>query len=148
MVLFVLTALIMVACSPPRYAWQHEKGLGLADLKQDHAVCQFFAENIVLPINYNSFPFESDSDYGGYPFYGYPEPIEQYDNPVYWHRKFYRQGFTTFAYPHDMTLSCLNGKGWNRTVVDEGQMIFARQIFVPDSFDIDAAEIVIKNSPL
>lgn len=148
MALLIVSALLLVACSPPQYVWQHEKGLGIAELKQDHAVCRFFAENIVLPVNYNNFPFQSDGYYGGYPFYGYPEPITKYNDPVYWHRKFYRQGFRSFAYPPDMTMSCLNGKGWNRVMVEEGQMVFARQMFVPDNFGIEDAEIVRKDSPL
>lgn len=148
LVLLVVSALFLVACAQPRYAWEHYTGLGVMELQQDYAVCNFYAENLILPTDYNTYPFEADGNYGGYPFYGEDSPIEHPDHYVFWHRQFYLQGFNTYAYTPDISLACLNGKGWTRIKVEEGQILSAPQILLPEDFDVDDVEIKRKDSPL
>lgn len=119
--LFIPALFLLTACAQPRYVWQHDTGLGEAELQQDRKVCYLYSEQQTPPIQYFDYPYSR----GWHPFYysGYRYPHRQH-RYSYNHRSYYRQGyfsdFNVYAYQEDISRACLKGKGWNRIRIDEG----------------------------
>ena len=116
--------LLLAACAPSRYVWQHESGLGETELQQAHEVCDQYAAEQIPPRSYWGFPYP----YGGYPFYygdyGHNYRHHHHYRGPYSYRGYYPHdyysGIDTYAYQKDLSRACLKGKGWDLIKVDDG----------------------------
>lgn len=109
--------LLLAACAPSRYVWQHESGLGETDLQQAQKVCDLYAAKQTPPDIYWDYPYV----YGGYPFYyggyGYSHRYRHHSD---YYPYSYFSGINTYAYQQDLSRACLKGRGWDRITIEEG----------------------------
>lgn len=121
LILFILTLFLVTACAPTRYAWEHERGLGDVELKEDQGFCSLYAGKQTPPMYYSGYPyyFGKHHYYGGHRhyfrhhFYGYHS---------YYPHGYYGGygGYNTYAYQQDISRACMKGKGWNRIKIEAG----------------------------
>jgi hypothetical protein len=116
-ILLTLSLLLLSACAETRYAWEHESGLGGAQLQEDQNVCSLYADEQTPPMYYAGYPYYYDRHhfYGGprQHFYGY----HSYPHYGYWGDY---GGYNVYAYQKDISRACMKGKGWNRIKVETG----------------------------
>lgn len=116
LVLLILPLFLLIACTPTRYVWEHEKGHGDAEFNEAEGVCSLYAEKQTPAMYYGGYPFY----YGGHHYYGR-------HRHYYGHYSYYRHGYyggyggyNTYAYQQDIARACMKGKGWNRIKIEEG----------------------------
>ncbi len=118
LILQILTLLLLTACSPTRYVWEHERGLGDVELKEDQSVCQLYAGEQTSPMYYGGYPYY----YGIHHYYGGYR--HHYRRHFYGHHSYYLHGYyggyNTYAYQQDISRACMKGKGWNRIKIVDG----------------------------
>lgn len=117
--LMTVVALLVTACTPVRWTWQHAEGLGPEKLQEDSRFCDALSREEADYWQYDSYS----------PYVPYTEPYYVYRSP-YWHRHYdpfwygyswYPDSFSYYRYLNDLFRVCMRAKGWQRVPLTDAE---------------------------